>query len=154
MLQYITWSDIWLETILERARQIWENNGWWGADQRANLKIHQMIILPTLRYGKSTHGLAKNTTIKSVDPVHQGGIRLILGNFTICLGKNKEHKNSNKSSTQWFIELEIIIYHETKYTKTNIHKSNGIPLKKCRCHWFIFFNNGIPWTSRSERLSA
>jgi hypothetical protein len=47
-----------------------------------------VIIIPNLRYGESAYGLAKNTTIKSVDPAHHKGIRLTRRIFAIVLSKN------------------------------------------------------------------
>jgi hypothetical protein len=42
----------------------------WGADEQPLLKIHQMIILPTLRYGvaAAAYRSAPPTTLKTLDP--------------------------------------------------------------------------------------
>jgi hypothetical protein len=51
-----------------------------GVDHQNLLRIHQMIILPTPKYGDATYGSASPTTLKTLDPVnHKGVIRLALG---------------------------------------------------------------------------
>jgi hypothetical protein len=50
----------------------------WDAD----LRIHQMIILPT----------SSPTTLKTPDPVHHKGVRLALGNFAVCRTENVLHE--------------------------------------------------------------
>jgi hypothetical protein len=57
----------------------------WGADRQTLLRIHQMIILPTLRYGETS---ASPTTLKSQNPVDHKGVRLALGTFSVCRTEN------------------------------------------------------------------
>jgi hypothetical protein len=54
------------------------------ADQQTLLRIHQMIILPALRYGDASYGSASPKTLKILDPVHHKGVRLAMGTFTVC----------------------------------------------------------------------
>jgi hypothetical protein len=56
----------------------------WGADQQTLLRIHQMIIFSTLRYGDAAYGSASPTTLKTLDPVHHKGVRLALETFAVC----------------------------------------------------------------------
>jgi hypothetical protein len=51
----------------------------WGADQQTLLRIHQMIILPILRYEDAAYGSVLPTTLKTLDPVNHKGVRLALG---------------------------------------------------------------------------
>jgi hypothetical protein len=51
----------------------------WETDQLTLLKIiHQMIILPTLRSEESAYGSATNTLLKSMDLVHNKGIKKVI----------------------------------------------------------------------------
>jgi ribonuclease HI len=60
----------------------------WGSDQKTLLKIHQMTILPTIRYGEAAYGSATKATLKRLDPVHHKGVGLSLGTFAICRVEN------------------------------------------------------------------
>jgi hypothetical protein len=52
-----------------------------SADQKTLLRIHQMIILPKLKYGDAAYGSASPTTLKTLDPVHHKGVRLAYETF-------------------------------------------------------------------------
>jgi hypothetical protein len=115
----------------------------WGSDQKILLKIHQMTILPTIRYGEMAYGSATKAILKRLDPVHHKGVSLSLGTFAICQVENllceagpttlpeMRHQNSNQHGTSDeapIHELNIRpLRHQTKHAKTNVYKSNGIP---------------------------
>jgi hypothetical protein len=60
----------------------------WGGDQKTLLRIHQMIVLSTLRYRESIYGTATKPALKTLEPIHNKGVKLALGVFTICKTKN------------------------------------------------------------------
>jgi hypothetical protein len=60
----------------------------WGADQKTLLKIHQMIILSTLRYGETAYGSASKAVLRKLYPIHHKGVRLVLGTFVVCKTEN------------------------------------------------------------------
>jgi hypothetical protein len=72
----------------------------WGSDQKTLLKIHQMTILLTIRYGKAAYGSATKATLKRLDPIHHKRVSLSLGTFAICrvenLTKDEYQKNKTK----------------------------------------------------------
>jgi hypothetical protein len=60
----------------------------WGAHQQTLLRIHKMIILPTLRYGDAAYVSASPTTVKTQNHVHHKGLRLVPGTFAVCQTEN------------------------------------------------------------------
>jgi hypothetical protein len=58
----------------------------WGEDEPTLLRTHQMIILPTIRYGNTPYGSASPTTLKTTLCPPQE-IRLAQGTFAICRTK-------------------------------------------------------------------
>jgi hypothetical protein len=66
----------------------------WGAEQQTLLRINKLIILPTLRYGKTS---ASPTPLKSRDPVQHKGVRLALGTFVVCRTKNVLHEDGTST---------------------------------------------------------
>jgi hypothetical protein len=46
----------------------------WGGDQKTLLRIHQMIVLSTLRYGESICGTATKPALKKLEPIHNKGV--------------------------------------------------------------------------------
>jgi ribonuclease HI len=58
----------------------------WGADRNVMLRVHEMTILATLRYGEIAYSSACKTTLEKLDPVHHKGVRLALGTF--CVSNN------------------------------------------------------------------
>jgi hypothetical protein len=56
----------------------------WGAHRKTLMQIHQMIILSTLRYGKTVYGLASKAVLRQLDPIHHRGVRVALGTFAVC----------------------------------------------------------------------
>jgi hypothetical protein len=48
------------------------------------LKIHQMIILSTLRYVETAYGSDSNMVLRKLEPIHHRGVRLALGTFAVC----------------------------------------------------------------------
>jgi len=53
----------------------------WGADQDVLLRIHQTMILSVIEYGIATYSSAKTSTLKTLNTLHNQGIRLALGAF-------------------------------------------------------------------------
>jgi hypothetical protein len=41
----------------------------WGADQENLLKVHQMIVLGTLRYGEKAYGSATEAVLNNLEPI-------------------------------------------------------------------------------------
>jgi hypothetical protein len=60
----------------------------WGSDQKTLLRIHQMIVLSTLRYVEEPYGSASCAVLRQLDAVHHEGVRLALGTFVICRTEN------------------------------------------------------------------
>jgi hypothetical protein len=56
--------------------------------RKKEFRIHQMIILPALRYGDAAYRLASPTTLKTLDPVHHKEGRLALRTFAVCRAEN------------------------------------------------------------------
>jgi hypothetical protein len=50
--------------------------------------MHQMIVLSTLRCGKSIYGITTKPALKILKPIHNKGVKLALGVFAICKRKN------------------------------------------------------------------
>jgi hypothetical protein len=72
------------------------------------LKVHQMIVLGTLRYGEEAYGSATEAVLKKLEPTHNIGIRLTLGVFAVSRTENvlceardeetQQHKENDTSS--------------------------------------------------------
>jgi hypothetical protein len=60
----------------------------WGSDQKTLLRIHQMIVLSTLRYGEEAYGSASCAVLRQLDENHHKGVRLALSTFAICRTEN------------------------------------------------------------------
>jgi hypothetical protein len=58
------------------------------SDQKTLFRIHQMIVLSTLRYGEETYGSASCAALRQLDAVHHKGVKLALGTFVICRTDN------------------------------------------------------------------
>jgi hypothetical protein len=80
------------------------------------LKIHQMIILPTLRYGDAAYGSASPTTLNTLDPVHHKGIRLALETFTVCRKENVLHEAGISTLTEIREQVKARIVIRVKVT--------------------------------------
>jgi hypothetical protein len=50
----------------------------WGANKGSLLKVHQMIVLSTLRYVEKAYGSAIEAVLKEYEPIHNRGIGLAL----------------------------------------------------------------------------
>jgi hypothetical protein len=55
----------------------------WGGDRKTLLRIHQMIVLSTLRYGESIYGTSTKPALKPLELIHNKGVKLALGVFAI-----------------------------------------------------------------------
>jgi hypothetical protein len=60
----------------------------WGADREVLLKAHHAVILSALRYGETAYGAASEKTLKTLDPIHNEGLRISIGAF--CVTKTTE----------------------------------------------------------------
>jgi hypothetical protein len=47
-----------------------------------------MIVLSTLRYGKSIYATTTKPALKVLEPIHNKGVKLALGVFVICKTEN------------------------------------------------------------------
>jgi hypothetical protein len=62
----------------------------WESDQVNLLRIFQMIIISTIRYGEESYGSASNAVLKKLEHIHKKGMRL-------ALGMEKQHSPSWKN---------------------------------------------------------
>jgi hypothetical protein len=62
----------------------------WGGDQKMKLRIHQMIVLSTLRCGKSIYETTTKPALKILEPIHNKSVKLALGVFLQSV-KGKMH---------------------------------------------------------------
>ena len=53
----------------------------WGADQATLLKLYRSLVRSKLDYGCIVYGSASKTALAKLDPVHNQGLRLSLGEF-------------------------------------------------------------------------
>jgi hypothetical protein len=60
----------------------------WGADQENLIKIHQILVLSTIRYGEEVYGSASQAILRKFEPTHNRGVKIALGLFVICRTKN------------------------------------------------------------------
>ena len=58
----------------------------WGADSKTLIKLHKSLILSKLDYGAIVYMSASKTDLKSLDVVHNQGLRLSMGAFKIITG--------------------------------------------------------------------
>jgi hypothetical protein len=102
----------------------------WG--QQTLLRNHQMVILPTLsrKNGDATYGLASLTTLKTLDPVHNKGVRLALGNFAVCQTENVLHE-------AWIYTLAEIREQDTASIAIRLITNESHPIRA------YFMNNKI-----------
>jgi hypothetical protein len=102
------------------------------------LKIHQMIILSTLRYSKTAYGSASKTVLRKLDPIYHRGVGLAFGTFSVCKTENvlcerrKHDEDRNKNIDERKPPYQIIndkpehlrqLCNETRITKTLLHMS-------------------------------
>jgi hypothetical protein len=59
-----------------------------GAGQRSLLKVHQMIVLGTLKYGEKSYGSATEIVLKKLEPTHNRGIKFALEAFVVSRTEN------------------------------------------------------------------
>jgi hypothetical protein len=50
----------------------------WGGDQKTLLKLHQMVVLSTLRYSETVYGSASKSALRTIEPVHHKGVKIAL----------------------------------------------------------------------------
>jgi hypothetical protein len=55
-----------------------------GEDHKTLLRIHQMIVLLTLRYGETAYGSASKSALKTIEPIQYKGVKM----FAICKTEN------------------------------------------------------------------
>jgi hypothetical protein len=60
----------------------------WGANLGSPLKVRQMIVLGTLRYGQEAYGSATEAVLKKLEPSPNRGIRLALEAFAVSRTEN------------------------------------------------------------------
>ena len=53
----------------------------WGTDRTTLLRLYKATVLPILEYGSPIYGSASESTLKTLDPVHNLGLRLSSGAF-------------------------------------------------------------------------
>jgi hypothetical protein len=53
----------------------------YGSDRKSMLRIHKTILLTSLEYGNFLYDSACKTTIDTLEPIHNAGIRLCTGAF-------------------------------------------------------------------------
>jgi hypothetical protein len=57
-------------------------------DQNILLRIHQMVVLSTLRYGETIYDSASKAALKTIEPVHHKVFKIALGVSVICKTEN------------------------------------------------------------------
>jgi hypothetical protein len=55
----------------------------WGANQQNLIKIHQMVVLSTIRYGEEAYGSASQVILRQLEPTHNS-------TWTICNFPNRK----------------------------------------------------------------
>jgi hypothetical protein len=60
----------------------------WGTDQGSLLKLHQIIVLGTLRYEEEAYGSATEAVMKKLEPIPKIRIKLALGAFAVSRIEN------------------------------------------------------------------
>jgi hypothetical protein len=56
----------------------------WGGDQKTLLRIHQLVVLSTLRCGETVYGSASKSALRTIEPVHHKGVKFALRVFASC----------------------------------------------------------------------
>jgi hypothetical protein len=115
----------------------------WGADQKTLLKIHQMIILSTLRYGETAYGSASKAVLRKLYPTI-GICSIVLGTFVVCKTENVLCEAGLPTLTEMRDENTMktgirILTNETQITKILLHTSG----RTCR-------TNGHRWKKSGE----
>ncbi|GFW43272.1 putative RNA-directed DNA polymerase from transposon X-element [Trichonephila clavipes] len=57
------------------------SNASWGVDQTSLLRVYQYIVLSRIDYGYVVYGSARDSTLKTLDPVHHAALRICSGVF-------------------------------------------------------------------------
>jgi hypothetical protein len=60
----------------------------WGENQKTLLRIKQMVVLLTLRYGETVYGSASKSALRTIEPLHPKGVKITVGVFAICKTEN------------------------------------------------------------------
>jgi hypothetical protein len=83
------------------------------------LRVHNLMVSSALQYGSAVYGSARNAQLKRLEPVHNKGLRIALGAFSVCrtenimcesgfesLAEKEKAKNSSHPVNRWFKEKE------------------------------------------------
>jgi hypothetical protein len=60
----------------------------WGADQGMLLTVHEMMFLSALKFGIVAYESARDGQLKRLEPVHNKGLRIVIGAFCVCRIEN------------------------------------------------------------------
>ena len=53
----------------------------WGADRKVMLRLYRSLVRSKLDYGCIVYGSARKSYLQMLDPIHNQGLRLCLGEF-------------------------------------------------------------------------
>ena len=114
----------------------------WGADRKVLLRLYRALIRSKLDYGSFIYGSARASYIKTLDPIHNQGLRLCLGAFitspmeSLYVKANEEslYRRRGRLSLQYALKLKSMpnppthrsIY-QPKYTNTFEDHPSAIP---------------------------
>ena len=89
----------------------------WGADRKVLLRLYRALIRSKLDYGSFTYGSARASYIKTLDPIHNQGLRLCLGAFrtspmeSLYVEANEEslYRRRDRLSLQYALRLKSML---------------------------------------------
>jgi hypothetical protein len=56
--------------------------------EQTMLRVQEMMVLSALEYGSAAYRSASNAQLKRLEPVHNKGLRIVLGAFCVCRTEN------------------------------------------------------------------
>ena len=117
----------------------------WGADRSTLMALYKTTVLSILDYGSQIYGSASEATLKTLDPIHNEGLRICTGAF--------------KSSPNMSVQVEsgeppLSLHRDLVTMKSAVRiKASDSPTKKLFNERDIFINNHPPpFAVRANRL--
>ena len=91
----------------------------WGADKFTLLRLYRALIRSKLDYGCMVYGCARNSYLKTLDPVHHQGLRLCLGAFRTSPVYSLYAEAGEPSLTHRRLKLSLNYYLKLKSLPSN-----------------------------------